>query len=153
MQFQIHTIAASPGAIGISALPGAADVGTIAKWGATLVLTMTTTAEMRAPLAGALSEHKITWEHLPIRDFGAPGVDVEALWSNDVSAKAHSVLDAGGRVLCHCRGGCGRSGMFALRLLIERGEEPLAALARIRTVRPCAVETEAQFDWASKLLT
>ncbi|MBR9844091.1 MAG: protein phosphatase, partial [Rhodobacteraceae bacterium] len=49
----------------------------------------------------------------------------------------------------HCFGGCGRSGMAIMRLLVEMGEEPEAALARLRAVRPCAVETEAQRLWAA----
>jgi hypothetical protein len=38
--------------------------------------------------------------------------------------------------------------MAVLRLMIEAGEEPQSALARLRKVRPCAVETEAQMQWA-----
>ena len=110
MSYQIHTIPADPGFIGISPLPHPADVPAIAAWGATLVLSMTTRAEMVAPLAGDLATHGIAWEHLPIPDFGAPDVDVEAVWTRDVSAKAHAILDNGGRVLSHCRGGCGPDG-------------------------------------------
>ena len=53
-------------------------------------------------------------------------------------------------MLVHCRGGCGRSGMAVLRLMVEAGEAPEEALARLRAVRPCAVETEAQMDWARR---
>jgi len=60
-------------------------------------------------------------------------------------------LQGGGRVLIHCRGGCGRSGMAALRLMIESGEEAGAALSRLRALRPCAVETEAQMAWAQQV--
>jgi len=49
----------------------------------------------------------------------------------------------------HCRGGCGRSGMIALRLMIEIGEAADDALARLRAVRPCAVETPQQLRWAT----
>ena len=38
--------------------------------------------------------------------------------------------------------------MAALRLMIEVGEDPDAALKRLRAVRACAVETEAQMIWA-----
>jgi len=57
-------------------------------------------------------------------------------------------LQTGGSVLVHCKGGCGRSGMAALRLMVEAGEDPHLAFARLRDVRPCAVETEAQLAWA-----
>ncbi len=39
--------------------------------------------------------------------------------------------------------------MALLRLMVEAGEDPGAALSRLRAVRPCAVETAAQFDWAA----
>jgi hypothetical protein len=39
--------------------------------------------------------------------------------------------------------------MAILRLLVEMGEQPEEALQRLRAVRPCAVETDAQFDWAA----
>jgi hypothetical protein len=38
--------------------------------------------------------------------------------------------------------------MAVLRLMVECGEDPAQALARLRSVRPCAVETDAQLDWA-----
>ncbi len=56
----------------------------------------------------------------------------------------------GGRVLVHCMGGCGRSGMALLRLMVESGEPADRALARLRAVRPCAVETPEQLAWASQ---
>ena len=39
--------------------------------------------------------------------------------------------------------------MAVLRLMFEAGEDAQAALIRLRAVRPCAVETEAQLAWAS----
>jgi protein-tyrosine phosphatase len=87
----------------------------------------------------------IGWVAFPVADYAVPprGADWDA-----VSARLRAVLAAGGRVLVHCRGGCGRSGMAALRLMVEGGEAPAAALARLRAVRPCAVETPAQMRWA-----
>jgi protein-tyrosine phosphatase len=87
------------------------------------------------------------WVHLPVPDFAAPGPEVLAQWPS-VSHMARKALAGGGRVLVHCKGGCGRSGMVVLRLMIEFGEAPEQALARLRAVRPCAVETQEQMDWA-----
>ena len=95
-------------------------------------------------LGARLAEAGIAWRHWPIRDFGVPaGSD----WPR-LAAALHSVLDGGGAVLLHCRGGRGRSGMVALRLLVERRAEPRAELARLRAVRSGAVETRAQLRWA-----
>ena len=50
----------------------------------------------------------------------------------------------GERVLIHCHGGRGRSGLVAARLLIDRGMDAPAALATVRRARPGAVETAGQ---------
>ncbi|MEM7189160.1 MAG: protein-tyrosine phosphatase family protein [Pseudomonadota bacterium] len=153
----IYEVPVGDGLIGVSPIPGGNgsyedDLRAIHGWGANVVLSMTTTRELEGVGAGDIAAHmealKIDWHHLPISDFGAPSPDVQRLWTG-ASAAAHAALDSGGRVLTHCRAGCGRSGMAALRLLVERGESPRAALTRLRTIRPCAVETDGQFLWAA----
>lgn len=154
---KIYDVAAHPGRIGISALPGGSgdltgDVNAIADWGASLVVTLVGDAELgpgdQGQLSDLLAARDVAWHHLPVTDFGVPSADVAAEWP-EVAASANRILDDDGRVLVHCRGGCGRSGMIALRLMIDRGEAPNEALSRLRDVRSCAVETEAQFLWAS----
>ena len=128
------------------------DFSRILDWQPDLVLSMTTLPEMAgtgaAHLGEDLARNGIGWRHLPIVDFGAPGQGVVAAWP-EVSALAAGILSSGGGVLAHCYGGCGRSGMAVLRLMVEAGEDAQAALIRLRAVRPCAVETEAQLAWAS----
>ena len=118
-----------------------------------MVLTMTTEREMdsfgAADLGRDLTQSGVIWHPLPMQDFGAPTARIVANW-DDISPTAHRILTQGGKVLAHCKGGCGRSGMMLLRILCETGEEPATALIRLRTVRPCAVETDAQKDWASR---
>lgn len=153
--FIIHAVSAPKGGlIGIARLPGrsgdlAGDIEIIRDWQADLVVSMTEGEEMRAKggggLPAALTEAGIGWRHFPIRDFGAPQ-DAETRWP-PLSAELHAILAGGGRVLVHCAGGCGRSGMVALRLLVEAGLQGDVALAKIRAVRPCAVETYQQAEW------
>lgn len=155
--FAIHTLAAGKGTLGICPLPGLlspypTDLATIEEWSPDLVLTMTDEAELDAVGAASLGDDLqdvgISWYALPIRDFGAPGADVELTWP-EVSMLALAILRQGGKVLAHCRGGCGRSGMALMRLMVELGEAPDLALSRLREARPCAVETQAQQDWAA----
>jgi protein-tyrosine phosphatase len=87
------------------------------------------------------------WRHFPIRDYGAPQT-AESRWP-PLSVELHATLAAGGSVLLHCAGGCGRSGMVALRLFAESGVAPAEALALIRSIRPCAVETAEQEAWGA----
>ncbi|MCV6592154.1 MAG: protein phosphatase, partial [Silicimonas sp.] len=123
------------------------------RWGPDLVLTMTEREELLYAGAGTFAEDLeaagVAWCHLPIPDRGAPPADVAALWP-EVSTRAHDIFARGGRVFTHCYGGCGRAGMAALRLIVETGTPPAEALNRLRAVRPCAVETDAQRAWAAQ---
>lgn len=160
--FYIATVGvAETGRLGISRLPGLGgmledDLAALTGWKPDLVVSMTTVQEMSAAGAaglGALLEASgIGWAHMPVADFAGPEEESSALWL-EMSQQVHDHLDRGGAVLFHCRGGRGRSGMMALRVLIERGEDPRQALARIRTARPGAVETDEQIRWASGLQT
>lgn len=159
MCFSISSLAAANGVLGICPAPGrfgdyADDLKHILDWAPALVLTMTEQVELdrlgASGFASDLAVVGISWVHLPIRDFGAPGPQVLARWP-ETSARARAALASGGRVLVHCYGGCGRSGMALVRLLVEMGEEGQGALDRLRAVRPCAVETEAQAAWALRL--
>lgn len=155
-KFVICDLPVAGGTAGLCALPGryspyAHDLAAVLDWHPDLVLSMITLPEMAgkgaARLGDDLGEHDIAWRHLPIADFGAPGAGVIAVWP-EISTLAQGVLATGGRVLVHCYGGCGRSGMALLRLMVEAGEPGPQALSRLRNVRACAVETQAQLDWA-----
>ncbi|WP_311136007.1 protein-tyrosine phosphatase family protein [Salipiger aestuarii] len=154
--FMLHALRVSDGILALSALPGgdgdlAGDLQHVSDWQPSVVLALVTADELAA--AGArdfgvfVADHGARWEHLPIRDFGIPDDVFEQRWTG-VSRVIHNVLEGGGRVLVQCRGGCGRSGMVVLRLMTEAGEAPGDALARLRSVRPCAVETQEQMTWA-----
>lgn len=156
VEFTLYPLNVGAGQIALSPIPGRsgsyeADLSALLHWSPDLVLTMTTLVELERMKAGDLGADLqavgVVWRHLPIADFGAPEGAVQRAWP-DVAAEVAIVLAQGGRVLIHCFGGCGRSGMAALRLMVEAGEEMEAALDRLRAVRPCAVETEAQLAWA-----
>ena len=156
-EYVIAELPLGHGMIGIAPMPGrggncAGDLAAIVSWGADVVLTMTGRHELEFAGASAMGEELeaagVLWRHLPVTDLGAPSPETRALWP-EASEVAHRTLDGGGRVLAHCFGGCGRSGMALLRLMVEAGEDVNAALARLRSVRPCAVETAAQQAWAA----
>lgn len=155
--FEIAEVQMDRGWLGISPIPGRmgayeSDLSSILRWGAGLVLTMTTAIELErvgaAGLGDDLAAAGVGWRHLPIPDFGAPPPETAALWP-ETSRAAHAILAEGGRVLAHCYGGCGRSGMALMRLMVEAGEDADPALERLRAARPCAVEREPQRAWAA----
>lgn len=153
----IAELAVGGGVLGLGPMPGrdgnyVGDLAQLLRWGPGLALTMTTLEELVAKgaksLPADLAEAGVAWLHLPIGDYGAPsGATLEA-WPK-AAARARSVLADAGKVWVHCMGGCGRSGTAALRLMVEAGEEPVAALERLREVRACAIETPEQFQWAA----
>ncbi|WP_341366650.1 protein-tyrosine phosphatase family protein [Yoonia sp. BS5-3] len=151
--FAIYPLAVGDGKLAISPIPGRfgcyqTDLRILQSWAPDLVITLTSQDELDGQGAGALgadlAEKRINWRHLPVRDFDIPDdLDWPALRQEILA-----VLAGGGRILVHCFGGCGRSGMLVLRCMIAAGTPPDAALRRLRDMRPCAVETKAQMDWA-----
>jgi len=123
----------------------------VLNWHPAMVLSMTQPGEFTlagaASLGGNLRAAGVVWHPIPVADYGTPDHSGARLWP-DISVQAARVLAEGGNILIHCFGGCGRSGMVALRLMVEAGEAPDVALRRLRNVRPCAVETPAQHHWA-----
>jgi len=155
--FHIDTLPLGNGALGLCPLPGrdgdlAGDLARIADFRPALVVSLTLAEELAAEgatdLSERLAEAGINWRHFPIGDFGAPQPDAAPLWQA-VATEMRAALAASGRVLIHCKGGRGRTGTIALRLMIESGETPEDALARLRAARPGTVETDAQRLWAA----
>jgi ADP-ribosyl-[dinitrogen reductase] hydrolase len=58
------------------------------------------------------------WFHLPIVDVSIPDAQFEQAWDS-AAEELRSILRRGLDVLVHCRGGLGRAGTIAARLLIE----------------------------------
>jgi protein tyrosine phosphatase (PTP) superfamily phosphohydrolase (DUF442 family) len=159
----IDCVEARPGAyIGLTPCPGsalfpsarepwqldlAADFDVIAEWGAAAVVTLLQASELTRPSIQDLQSHAgrrgMEWHHLPIREGGVPSSDFEASWPA-VAGRLRALLGQRRHVLIHCMGGLGRSGIVAARLLVELGEEPRAAIERVRRARDGAIETEAQ---------
>lgn len=155
-RFDIFSVQAGGGTLALCPCPGRsgdypADLDVLLHWAPGLVVTMTTAQELADNGAGGLPDDLgragVAWTHFPVDDYETPGAKADNEWAA-LSQRAQTVLRAGGRVLVHCKGGCGRSGMAVLRIMIETGQAPEASLARLRAVRPCAVETEVQLHWA-----
>lgn len=123
------------------------DLDVVANWGAAAVVSLIEAHEMTTlavPMLGEqVAARHMRWFHLPIVDVSVPGAHFEARWAED-GAVLRDLLRAGFDVLVHCKGGLGRAGTIAARLLVELGWEPGAAIKAVRSVRPGAIETSAQ---------
>ena len=125
----------------------ALDVSAIHDWGAEVVMTLLESHEIELLEVQRLSQEVeargMRWLHLPIPDGAIPDEAFEARWREN-DRHLHATLKRGGRVLVHCRGGLGRSGLVAARLLVESGMTPEKAILAVRQVRPRAIETLEQ---------
>lgn len=151
------------GRIGITLCPGKTDPWGVAgnwerdldvdldraeKWGATAVVSLITPEEIRdlkvPGISRAVADRHMEWWHLPIPDGQPPGADFEQAWR--VAGPAiRDRLRLGFDVLVHCKGGLGRAGTLAARLLVEFGETPSGAMRLVREARSSnAIETSSQ---------
>jgi atypical dual specificity phosphatase len=87
-----------------------------------------------------LGVYALTECHVPMTDFAAPPRAQLAAALGVI----HTAVSAGERVAVHCGGGLGRSGTVAACYLVELGHDWRTAIARVRAVRPGAIETAAQ---------
>jgi ADP-ribosyl-[dinitrogen reductase] hydrolase len=125
----------------------ALDLDAVRLWGAAAVVTLAEQEELdllEVPQLGKdVVRRHMLWFHLPIADASTPDAYFEQAW--DLHGEGlRSLLRQGFNVLIHCRGGLGRAGTIAARLLVELGVEPREAIRQVRHVRPGAIETPAQ---------
>jgi hypothetical protein len=89
---------------------------------------------------GRLLGYALTESHVPVADFEAP----TRPQLETALGVIHAAVSAGERVAVHCGGGLGRSGAVAACYLVDLGQDWCSAVARVRAVRPGAIETPAQ---------
>jgi ADP-ribosyl-[dinitrogen reductase] hydrolase len=167
---QIPSVAVGDGLIGMTFCPGKkqwgsatgvdwdrqldVDIAALVAWQTRVVLTFNEAWELRQlrvpDLGDALTAAGIQWHHLPIVDGGIPDATFERTWEI-VSPQLHARLAAGERIVLHCKGGLGRTGTLAARLLVEGGVEPQAAIDMVRQARPGAIENDLQEDYVRRL--
>lgn len=103
------------------------DVAIIREWGAEVVVSLIEASEFKllavVDLPEVVEDQEMRWVHLPIVDVSVPNQRFEVRWAA-AGADLRRVVRRGGHVLLHCRGGLGRAGMIAARLLVELGTAP-----------------------------
>ncbi len=101
-------------------------------------------------LPGKVKALNIDWYHLPIKDVSIPDIAFEEEWVT-VAKRLHNILSTGGKLLLHCKGGLGRTGLVAAKLLVETGVDPLKAIQIVRNARPGSIETIEQLEYFQNL--
>lgn len=152
------------GAVGMCVCPGrslprarmsgwnrdlAADLDEVRDFGAAALVTLMQGDELAdysvppAEMRREVRARGMAWYHLPIVDMCAPDDVFEGRW-NAAGRELRALLNAGRNIAVHCLGGLGRTGTVAARLLVEYGERPDLAVARVRDARPGAIQTYEQ---------
>ncbi len=138
--------------IGLCACPGQSgslsnDLQQLCDWGARGLVTLIEDHEFGllgvTSLPAQAEALGMRWWHLPIRDLGTPDESFETSW-REVGHELRSLLRDGVSVALHCRGGLGRTGTVAARLLVELGRTPALAIEQVRSARPGSIETREQ---------
>ena len=124
------------------------DLDVIRDWKAAAVVTLVEQHELTLLRVENLEEEVVRrgmrWVHLPIVDQSIPDAEFERRW-RVAGDELCGLLRDRCNVLVHCRGGLGRAGTIAARLLIELGMEPAKAVEAVRDARSKnAIETREQ---------
>ncbi len=168
---RIDEVSAGPGngCIGLCICPGkcgaslmgqrwqrdlALDLDVVQRWRPDAVVTLVEPHELEMLGVAALGEQvqarRIEWHHLPIVDVRPPDQRFERGWGL-VGDMLTDLVGGGGRVLVHCRGGLGRAGTVAARMLVELDWGVNEAVAHVRRARPGAIETQEQLQYVLNL--
>ena len=150
----------APGKHQVGAMSGnhrrnlAEDLEVIRNWGASAVVCLVTADELVdlkiSTLGDEVSIRFMEFHHLPIQDYHAPDEIFEQNWP-EASRRLRTLILSGNRILIHCKGGLGRAGTVAARLLVELGASPEQAIQDVRSARsPMAIETDEQEAWVRK---
>lgn len=123
------------------------DLQAIQAWGARALVNLMEEHEydlLHVPdYVAKVSSCQMKFYHLPITDVHPPDKRFFDLWESAGPKLRHILLD-GGKVLIHCRGGLGRTGMVAAQLLVELGMPNKYAIKAVRDARPGTIETRDQ---------
>jgi len=128
-------------------------LGTLQAAGAEAVITLMPAEELARNDASQLpqlcAERHLEWFHLPVADEQVPLADFDRAWDG-AAARIHELLDAGKRVAIHCKGGSGRTGLIAARILIDREVPRATAIACVQALRPKAIQHPAHVGWIER---
>jgi ADP-ribosyl-[dinitrogen reductase] hydrolase len=169
LQIAALEVPGKPGRVGVTFCPGkvqsdaatgswerdlGVDLDAIAAWGAAVVVSLVEPHELdelRVPNLGyEVCRRHMQWLHLPIADYSPPGPDFERAWKAE-GRRLQDLLGAGFDILVHCKGGLGRAGTVAARILVEAAMTADDAIRQVRLRRPGAIETEEQERHIRKL--
>jgi len=123
---------------------------TLQSAGASALISLMPSAELEANAASEIAAQSkalgLSWFHLPVADEQVPLADFEANWQAS-EATLLGLLNDGQQIAIHCKGGSGRTGLIAARLMIACGVPRPEAVALVQSIRPKAIQHPAHVQW------
>ena len=108
------------------------DFQKIKNWKADIIVSMTNTEEFETyDFAIKVSNYSLHWLHVAVTNFYNPNNSF-----NEIILRLSNILNRNERILIDCKARQTRSGMMAMRLLVEQGEKLSLALRRIQNFTP-----------------
>ncbi|SDS38069.1 phosphatase domain-containing putative toxin [Pseudomonas oryzae] len=136
--------------------PGSKDTSvadaldTLRAAGAEALITLMPAVELEqnqaAELPALCAARDLEWFHLPVADEQVPLADFDSAWTQ-ARERIAGLLGAGRSIAIHCKGGSGRTGLIAARILIDRGLPRVEAVAMVQALRPKAIQHPAHVAW------
>ncbi len=118
--------------------------------GAKALITLTPEEEMiqlqATDIAAMCRELDLLWFFCPIHDDHAPGLEFAHGWQ-EASPMVQQLLRTGQKVAIHCKGGSGRTGLVAAKILLEAGFDKIVVKQRVQAIRPYAITLQPHLDW------
>ena len=157
--YSMKSLPHAPGALIFTPCPGtqasdlAESLKTLKQAGAVALVTLMSDTELQKNGAGELGvaarQHGLEWYQLPIEDDQAPDQTFEARLG-EIRHQLDDLLASNKALAIHCKGGSGRTGLFAARLLIESGMPRREAIAWVQELRPRAIQKPAHINYINQ---
>jgi len=157
------------GSVGFSSFPGrqevngkvilsksklAEDLGKLKKFKPVMVISLIEAHEVEAGYLNKIqtfcSSIGADWVHLPIADYSIPDTVFENGWLEHIQTLLR-IIESSHNIFFHCKGGLGRSGLVAAKLLKNFGFENNTSIEMVRNARAGAVETVEQENYIRDL--
>lgn len=149
-----------PGRLLFTPCPGTRDttldeaLETLKAAGASGLITLMPMDELLQNGAGDIGQrceaHGLRWFHLPVADEQSPAQDFDEAWLRDWPG-IEEMLEQGAALAIHCKGGSGRTGLIAARILIARGMAADEASDAVQQLRPKAIRHPAHLAWIASV--
>lgn len=154
--FDVLPLPSQQGGLLLTPCPGLRDssvseaLATLQQAGASGVISLMPMSELQHHAADAIGDAcgqlGLAWHHLPVADERAPLADFDAAWQAAAPALL-ARLRAGEYLAIHCKGGSGRTGLIAARILMALGVPHHEAVAQVQALRPNAIQQPVHRAW------